>query len=48
MEAFTSATNVRSVDNVIEDLGMSIENGVHEANWAFADGDSLLIELDSC
>jgi hypothetical protein len=45
METITSASNIRAIRDIIEDPRGSIEDRIDKADWAFANGESLFVNL---
>jgi hypothetical protein len=45
MKTFSSASNIRTVRDIIEDPRESIEDRIDKADWAFANGESLFVNL---
>ena len=45
METITSASNIRAIRDIIEDPRESIEDRIDKADWAFANGESLFVNL---
>ena len=45
MKPFSSASNIRTVRDIIEDPRESIEDRIDKADWAFANGESLFVNL---
>jgi hypothetical protein len=44
-EAIRATTNIGTVGNIIEDMGVSVKHGVHETNRTLALMDTLLVDL---
>lgn len=45
MEAFTPASNIRPVRDIVQDSWEGVQYRVHKPNWALANGEALFIQL---
>jgi hypothetical protein len=45
MEALSAATNIGAIGDVVQDIRVSVENQVDEANGTLADGEALFVDL---
>lgn len=45
MEALSSASKISSVCNIIQNPREGVKDRVDEADWAFANGESLFVDL---
>jgi hypothetical protein len=45
LEALAVASKIGAIDDIIQNLGMLIQNWIHETNRALSDGGAFFIEL---